>query len=421
MAPPLPYRLLMLAVLVGPAAVGCGNQDTPPTFVEPPQAVDPAGESEAKKADDDRTTRGPAESRQLQAAQVLESPSARNSFQVRWGDIDGDGRLELASANHEAPNEVYGIGSDGLVLLWSSPESEPSQAVAWGDFDGDGDDDLAVANMGSPNRVYRSDERGLTPLWSSPQAARSKDVEWADIDADGDLDLVFVGVGPTLILRNEGGQLQAETPVESASETDAIAVVDLNGDGQPHWIFANSGPEPQRDELSNDGTKPRPFGPSERTSSVAWLRAPDGASSYLALARPEGRDAIYRLDESSLRALLATGALPTPVWVQTNSGHSREVRSIPRSEGQEPGFVWAVEGRISMVELKNGSFVVRWTSPQEGLTEGVAVADANGDGWLDLAVGNRNIAGKGPGPLPALEPIRVHLHVSSSPSSGGND
>ena len=73
---------------------------------------------------------------------------------MAWGDVDGDGDLDLAVGNSRSANKVY-LNQNGVLQTaadnpWSSSEMDNTISVAWGDVDGDGDLDLAVGNDGSP-------------------------------------------------------------------------------------------------------------------------------------------------------------------------------------------------------------------------------------------------------------------------------
>jgi len=82
--------------------------------------------------------------------QVNWAPDA-DTYSVAWGDMDGDGDLDLASGNVEGLNKVY--RNDGGVLqdtpAWQSAASDYTVSLAWGDMDNDGDLDLAVGNCGN--------------------------------------------------------------------------------------------------------------------------------------------------------------------------------------------------------------------------------------------------------------------------------
>jgi len=355
--------------------------------------------------------------------QVLTGSIPRQVFQVRWGHLDEDGRADLATANTDQPNDVYSVLDGELVLRWSSPESDPSQGVAWGDFDGDGDEDLAVANMGAPARLYRNDGGELTLFWSSPTPRNNKDVAWGDVDSDGDLDLLLGGVGPNQLWMNHEGTLSREVILPGSYETDALLLVDLDEDGDLDLISANSAGTPERDQIQRweNGSfgPPVPFGPAQRSSSVAWLPPTAEAPGTLAVSRPNDEDVLVLLgpaanpdwtwDEGSSEP---SEAVPVRrLWDSENRGHAREVRSVTLGNAGAQEVLWAVEGEVRLLRRTERSeqFELAWALPQEALTEGIDVGDANGDGLADLAVGNRNPEDDSPGSAGGGAPIQVYL------------
>ena len=99
----------------------------------------------------------------------------------------------------EAPPPVSGSASHGLLAAsagWLSDASDPSQDLAWGDLDGDGDLDIAVGTSAGL-QVFENDGGlpGVLPDGTWSAAGSVTGLAWGDWDGDGDLDLAVSNTG----------------------------------------------------------------------------------------------------------------------------------------------------------------------------------------------------------------------------------
>lgn len=164
------------------------------------------------------------------------------------GDVNGDGKLDLAVANFVS-NSVSillgtGTGSFGAATNFAVGLNPISQAA--GDFNGDGKLDLAVANYNS-NTVSVLLGSGTGSFGAASKFTAGSGpffVADGDFNGDGKLDLVVAnnfGNNVSILLGTGIGSFGAATKFAVDSGPAAsVAVGDLNGDGKLDLATTNS-------------------------------------------------------------------------------------------------------------------------------------------------------------------------------------
>jgi hypothetical protein len=190
---------------------------------------------------------------QLESTPSWQSSDSFYSFSCALGDADSDGDLDLAVAVGEPyygatrKNRIYfnNGGTFETTPSWKADAQDHSMDVAFGDVDGDGDLDLAFCTAGRENTIYYQVNGTIQSSvgWSSSDNGNpnGNSCTFHDVDADGDLDFCVSdndqlsgGRGYFKIYRNNGSGL-ATTPYWSDYQgyVSAVAFADLHLDGYP--------------------------------------------------------------------------------------------------------------------------------------------------------------------------------------------
>jgi hypothetical protein len=347
-----------------------------------------------------------------------------------WGDYDRDGWLDLYVTDSQGPNTLYRNQGDGTLAI--SPLSAqvalpaaPSGGVVFGDYNNDGWTDLYVANRGD-NVLFRNDggigftdvtakagvadggsgesaswgdydQDGFLDLyvtnWSCndcdvhhsdalfhnngdgsfvsitdqlPEKARSAigfAASWVDYDNDSDLDLYVINdrLAGNLLMRNDGPaagphgwrftDVSSETNTQSEVYGMGLAVGDYDGDLDLDFYFSNIGPAVLLANGSSQGSLA--FTDHSAAAGVAY-DATHWAASFLDYD-----------NDGALDLYLA-------VMLPTNLARNRLYHNLG-------------DGTFEDVSAGSGA-------DDGSTTVGLAYADYNRDGRLDLVVGNHNDA-----------------------------
>ncbi len=301
-----------------------------------------------------------------------------NTRGMTAGDLDGDGRLDLALVNNDRAriDLLYQRTSDELLAVaktrLSSPRWEPiiedapflKETVTTGDFmydaaivdvNGDGRNDLVYT--GKRDRIAIKLQTG-DGVWDERWAydrdtpnANVGSLEVADIDGDGRDDLIAMTTTAILIFRLQGQLDVLPRPDKyrvSEENPQSLAARDLNGDGRLDLAYIAEG--------------------SDRALRVRYQDAAGDFGPELGLPVP-------------------VGAADWDVLTCENGGTELVTIKRTRSELQftplsgEAGSI----GRRASLAIRN------YPVPKSGVDPSLyAVGDFSGDGLPDVAVADTN-------------------------------
>lgn len=189
-------------------------------------------------------------------APKIDFTTAINAKSITICDLNEDGKADMATANNNTVGSISFFQNTGTPGTLSFAPKVNIQAGALtsdlehADIDGDGKQDIVAGNnTGNAISVFRNISTlatiALEPKIDFTTGYGTQYIEIGDIDADGKPDIITAnsGGGGVSILRNTSspGSISFATKVDFSAGVSPtyIAVGDIDGDGKPEVAVAN--------------------------------------------------------------------------------------------------------------------------------------------------------------------------------------
>ncbi len=325
-------------------------------------------------------------------------------YSVAIGDLDGDGKLDIAVANGTANTvSVFRNTSTSGVISSASfaarvdfTTGSDARSVVIGDLDGDGKPDLTVANSGGSGTVsiFRNTSTSGSITSSSfatkvelPTGFSPYSVAIGDLDGDGKADLTVAnsGSGTVSVLRNtstpgaiSASSFAAKVDFITGSSPRSVAIGDLDGDGKQDLAVANSN------------------------------------SNAVSVFRNTGSSGSITSSSFAAKVDFTTGSFPISLSIGDLDGDGKADLAVANSNNNNVSILrnTSTSGAIS-----TSSFATKVDFAMGSTLNSVAIGDLDGDGKADLAVGI-NIIGGGTVSVLRNSPVYPPSITSFSPASG---
>ena len=306
-------------------------------------------------------------------------------------DVNGDGKLDLISAN-EIANTLTILTNNGSGILVSNASYTVAGAndVVAADVNGDGKLDL-ISTSGSSLVILTNSGNGAFGSNTTLNVGGTcQSVAAADVNGDGKMDLIAANVDgkSVVVFTNNGGGVfssNASYSLGSSDQPNSIVAADINGDGKPDIICANMSSIGSLEVLTNDGSG----------HFAVSLSVNDQYSFGVAVAdiNGDGKPDIVFVDYlGGLNVLTNDGSGNFPNLATYNIPYNVFSVTMADANGDGKPDVIFVDNAIDTLNVwtNNGSGQFgSYASYTVGFNpEGVTAANLNGNGYTDLITAN---------------------------------
>jgi hypothetical protein len=291
-------------------------------------------------------------------------------LKVAIGDLNGDGKLDVAAANetHDSVSVLLNSGNGGFQLPVDYATGSLPLSIAIGDLNGDGRADLATANRfgSSVSVLLNSSNGGFQPKVDYASGSNPQSVTIGDLNGDGKADLATANAEAStvsILLGRGDGSFSANVDSGVGRVPASITIVDLNGDQKPDLATANAGASTVT-ALSNRGdghvqartdvrTGSQPvgiaFGDLNGDGKPDLATADEGANAVSVLVNTTVSCKVPRVTKKALPAAKRAIARAHCRVGTIRRTSSRIKRGRVMSQKPKPGTVLPAGGRVNLV------------------------------------------------------------------------
>jgi hypothetical protein len=334
-------------------------------------------------------------------------------------DVNADGKLDMATASAETLSVWFGHGDATFAGGADSLFSADRAVFGPGDFNGDGKPDLAMLSCragpdGSLGVLLGQGDGTFGTAFSFPAQAPMSSVAVGDLDGDGKPDVVAASASQDTVgvfLASSDHKL-TETDYATGEAPVAVAPGDLDGDGRLDIVTANQNATVSVLLGKGDGTLAAREDYATIANTAAVALGDLNRDGKLDIAAVGYSDFV----DGKVSVLLGTGNGRLASHVDYAVGMNPKGLAFGDVNGDgKPDLVVANAGiddywSVSVLLGKgDGTLAPKVDLPSNPGPKSVVLTDLNGDGRLDIVLGNDSfgsyslsvLLGKGDGTFPA--------------------